>query len=92
MSKLGSKTIIGIKYLYLIVFFVLLAGFFYTIINSTSFDFVIIGVLILFVGLAGGVLVFQAATSDKRRGLRLGGGFTLIAISLAYILQITGRL
>ena len=92
MSKFGSKTIIGVKYLYLIVFFALLAGFFYPIINSTSFDLVILGIIILFVGLAGGVLVFKAATSDKRRGLYLGGGFTLIAISFVYILQITGRL
>lgn len=91
MNKLSSKAITGAKYVYLIAFFVLLSGFFHPIITGTSFDSVIIGTLILFVGLAGGVLVYKAGTSDKRRGIYLGGGFGLIAISLAYILQLTGR-
>ena len=69
----------------------LLSGFFHPLITGASFDTVIIGTLILFVGLAGAVLVFKAATSDKRRGIYMGGGFGLIAISLAYILQLTGR-
>ncbi len=90
MSKLGSKTITGIKYVYLIVFFALLAGFFYPLINERSFDNVITGVLVLFVGLAGGILLYKAATS-KRRGIYLGGGFALFAISLSYIFQLTGR-
>ncbi len=91
MSKLGSKTITGIKYVYLTAFFALLAGFFHPLITGQSFDIVIIGVLVLFVGLAGGILVYKAATSSKRRGIYLGGGFVLIAISLSYIFQLTGR-
>ncbi len=90
MSKLGSKTLTGIKYVYLTVFFALLAGFFHPIITGQSFDVVIIGVLVLFVGLAGAVLLYKAATS-KRRGIYLGGGFALIAISLSYIFQLTER-
>ncbi len=91
MNKLSSKAITGAKYVYLVAFFVLLSGFFHPIITGASFDSVITGTLILFVGLAGGVLLFKAGTSDKRRGIYLGGGFGLIAISLAYILQLTGR-
>ena len=79
------------KYIYLVAFFTLLAGFFHPIITNTSFDGVIIGVLILFVGLAGGVLLYRAATSEKRRGIFLGVGFALMAISLYYIFQLTGR-
>ncbi len=81
----------GFKYIYLVAFFTLLAGFFYPLITNTSFDGVIIGVLILFVGLTGGVLLYRAATSEKRRGIFLGGGFALMAISLYYIFQLTGR-
>ena len=91
MNKLSSKAITGAKYIYLVAFFLLLSGFFHPIITGASFDTVIIGTLILFVGLAGAVLVFKAATSTKRRGIYMGGGFGLIAISLAYILQLTGR-
>ncbi len=79
------------KYIYLVAFFTLLAGFFYPLITDTSFDGVIIGVLILFVGLAGGVLLYRAATSETKRGIFLGAGFALMAVSLYYIYQLTGR-
>ncbi|KAG2474120.1 MAG: conserved membrane protein of unknown function [Nitrosopumilales archaeon] len=91
MSKPGSKVLTGVKYVYLVVFFALAAGLFFPLINQSSFDDVIIGVIILFVGLAGGVLVFKAATLESRREIFLAGGFALIAISLFYIFQLTGR-
>jgi hypothetical protein len=81
----------GFKYIYLVAFFTLLSGLFYPLIANASFDGVIIGVLILFVGLAGGVLLYRAATFEKKRGIFLGFGFGLIAISLYYIFQLTGR-
>jgi len=52
---------------------------------------VISGVLVLFVGLAGGVLLYRAATSESKRVIFLGSGFALMAISLFYIFQFTGR-
>ena len=76
---------------YLIVFFALLAGFFHPLITNTSFDGVVIGVLVLFAGLAGGVLLYRAATSENKRAIFLGGGFALMSISLYYIFQLTGR-
>ena len=81
----------GFKYIYLIAFFALLSGFFHPIITNQSFDSVILGVIVLFVGLAGGVLLYKAATSESKRAIFLGGGFALIAISLYYIIQFTGR-
>ena len=81
----------GFKYVYLIVFFALLSGFFYPLITNTSFDSVVIGIIILFVGLAGSLLLYKSAISEKRRIIFLGGGFALISISLFYIFQITGR-
>ena len=91
MNKTSSKLLTGFKYIYLVAFFALLAGLFHPLITDTSFDGVITGVLVLFVGLAGGVLLYKAATSENRRGIFLGGGFTLMAISLFYIFQLTGR-
>ena len=82
----------GFKYIYLIAFFALLAGFFYPLITNTSFDSVVSGVLVLFVGLAGGILLYKSATSENKRMIFLGGGFGLIAISLYYIFQFTGRI
>ncbi len=91
MSKLNTKVITGAKYIYLVVFFALLAGFFHPIITDTSFDNVITGILVLFIGLAGGVLVYKATTSESKRGIFFGGGFGLIAISLYFVFQMTGR-
>ncbi len=81
----------GFKYIYLVAFFTLLSGLFYPLINNTSFDGVIIGVLILFLGLAGGVLLYRSATSETKRGIFLGGGFAMMAVSLYYIFELTGR-
>jgi len=91
LNKTSSKILIGSKYIYLVAFFALLSGLFYPLINNKSYDGVIIGVLVLFVGLGGGVLLYRAATSENRRGIFLGGGFALMAISLYYIIQLTGR-
>jgi len=91
LNKTSSKVLTGFKYIYLVAFFALLAGLFYPLITNTSFVGVITGVLVLFVGLTGGVLLYRATTSENRRGIFLGGGFTLMAISLYYIFQLTGR-
>jgi len=91
LNKISFNVLTGFKYIYLVTFFALLAGLFHPLITNTSFDGVITGVLILFVGLAGGVLLYRSATSENRKGVFLAGGFTLMAISLYYIFQLTGR-
>jgi len=45
----------------------------------------------LFVGLAGGILVYKAAISESKKRIFFSGGFGLIAISLYFIFQMTGR-
>ena len=74
------------RYAYLLAFFVLIAGIFVPLITyQTSFDTVIQGVVTLFLGLIGAILLFKAATSDERRGFFIAIGFTLMATSLALI-------
>lgn len=87
----ATKVIASVKYAYLIAFFALLSGVFFPFVQGGTADQVIMGVVILFVGLAGTVLVYKASTANKRRGIYLGIGFGLVAISLFYILQLTGR-
>ena len=91
MNEATSKIFTGFRYVYLLVFFILLAGFFHPLITDTSFGSVIIGVIILFVGLTGGILLYKSAITQKRREIFLVLGFTLISISLFYIFQIVGR-
>ena len=77
------------RYAYLLAIFALLAGVFFPLITpGVSFDLVIQGIATLFLGLVGAILLFKAATSDKRRGIFIAVGFALIAISLVLIYQI----
>jgi len=91
MSNVSSKALSSFKYVYLIVFFALLSGFFHPLITGQSFDVVIYGVFILFVGLAGCVLLYKTTTSETKRGIFFVSGFSLIVISFYFILDTTGR-
>ena len=73
------------QYAYLLTIFALLTGVFFPLITGISYDYVIQGTATLFLGLAGGILLFKATTSDNRRGILVAMGFVLIAISLALI-------
>ena len=87
----GSNTILSQipRYVYLLAFFALLAGIFFPLITyQTSFDNVIQGIVTLFLGLAGAILLFKGVTSDKRREIFIVIGFALIAISLAVIFML----
>ena len=82
------------RYAYLLAIFALLTGVFSPlIISGLPFDHVIQGTATLFLGLAGGILLFKATTSDNRRGILIAVGFALIAICLVsiYYIQETFR-
>ena len=91
MTNASSKMLSSFKYGYLIVFFAFLSGIFYPIIADTSFEPVISGILVLFLGLGGGVLLYKSTTTDTKREISFGSGFILIGISLFFIFQFTGR-
>ena len=77
------------RYAYLLAIFSLLASIFFPLITpNLSFYPVILGTTTLFLGLAGGILLFKATTSDNRRGILIVIGFVLIAICLALIFQV----
>ena len=74
------------QYAYLLAIFALLAGVFFPLITpGIPYDYAIQGTATLFLGLAGGILLFKAATSDNRKGVLIAIGFALIAISLTLI-------
>jgi len=77
------------RYAYLLAIFALLTGVFFPLITpGIPYDHVIQGTATLFLGLAGGILLFKAITSDNRRGILIAIGFVLIAICLALIYHI----
>ena len=79
------------RYVYLVAIFALVSGVFFPLITTgadAAYNFVIGGAATLFLGLAGGILLFKGATSDRNQGILLAVGFVLIAISLALIFLI----
>ena len=77
------------RYAYLLAIFALLTGVFFPLITpGVPFEHVIQGTAVLFLGLAGSILLFKATTSDNRRGNLIAIGFALIAICLVLIYHI----
>ena len=88
-STKTSKLVQIPQYAYLLTIFVLLTGVFFPLITpEMPFDYVIQGTVVLFLGLAGGILLFKATTSDNRRGILIAIGFALISTSLVLIYHI----
>ena len=89
----NSSILAGIKYVYLIFFFALLSGMFYPIIErGANANLVVVGVLVLFVGLAGALCLYKASTSEKRQKTYLIAGFAILAIALFLVFSAAGRL
>ena len=77
------------RYAYLLTIFALLSGVFFPLITpGISFDHVIQGTAVLFLGLVGGILLFKTVTSDKKRIILIAVGFAMIAVSLVLLYQI----
>ena len=91
MSNVSSKALSSFKYVYLIIFFALLSGFFHPLISGQSFDVVIYGIFILFTGLAGCILLYKTTTSETKKEIFFGTGFILIGFSIYCIFGLTGR-
>lgn len=87
----GSAYASGVKYIYLIIFFVLLSGVFFPLVQNQGAEFVFFGTVTLILGLAGSVMLLKAATSYNRRPFYLGAGFGIISLSLYFILAIAGK-
>jgi len=89
--SLGRRTLIGVKGAYLGGFFALLSGVFYPFVSQGPLGEVILGVLVLFLGLLGGIVVYRAVTSGSVVAL-LVLGFSMVASSFGLILYMAGAL
>jgi lysylphosphatidylglycerol synthetase-like protein (DUF2156 family) len=91
--QLGSNKILaGAKYIYLVVFFALLSGAFYPVITHSTWDPVIVGTLILFVGLAGAVSLYKAGTGERHRKAYLIIGLAIMAAALFLVDAAIGQI
>ena len=73
-------------------FFALLSGIFFPLITENpaeqNLNDLFMGTAILFLGLAGAILVYKGTTANKNRAAVISLGLVLIAVSLALIFTI----
>ena len=77
----------GAKYVYIVAAAALLSGIFTPFTIDVEPQNVIFGILILFIGVGGGVLIFKGATSEKTSTILVCTGLSFITISLVLIFQ-----
>tara|TARA_B100000959_G_scaffold185808_1_gene194300 strand:+ start:838 stop:1248 length:411 start_codon:yes stop_codon:yes gene_type:complete len=88
-KPLSIKSLIksGTKYAYLIAVTAFLAGIFTPFTLDMELNNVILGMLVIFLGLGGGVLIFKATTRKKYSFILILIGLALMITSLILILQ-----
>ena len=83
-----SLLLSGTKYVYIIVAAALLSGIFTPLTLGVEIENVVFGMLSIFLGLAGGIVIFLGNISQKFSTLKIFGGLAMIAVSLILIYEI----
>ena len=82
----------GTKYAYIIAAAALLSGIFTPFTIGVEPQNVIFGILILFIGVGGGVLIFKGVIAEKTSTILVCIGLSFMTISLVLIFQIVSTL
>ena len=92
-SSRDLKTILlsGIKYVYIIGAVALLSGIFTPLTLGVEIENVIFGMLSIFLGLAGGVIIFLGITSQKFTTIMVCGGLGMMFGSLILIYEVIDK-
>ena len=92
-TPLDPKTILlsGTKYVYIIVAVALLSGIFTPLTLNVEFEDVIFGMLSIFLGLAGGIVIFLGIKTQKFTTIMVCGGLGMIFGSLILIYELTNH-
>ena len=92
-SPRDLKTILlsGTKYAYIIGAVALLSGIFTPLTLGVEFEDVIFGMLSIFLGLAGGVVIFLGNKSQKLTTIMVSGGLGMMFGSLVLIFELSNK-
>ena len=82
----------GTKYIYIIAAAALLSGVFTPFTMGVEGETVIYGILILFIGVGGGILIFKGVIAEKTSTILVCVGLSFMTISLVLIFQIVSTL
>ena len=86
-----STLLSGSKYVYIIAAAALLSGIFTPLTINAEITMVIYGMLSIFLGLGGGIIIFLGIKSQKFSSLMICGGLAILFASLFLIYEIAGR-
>ena len=81
----------GSKYIYIIAAAAFLSGIFTPLTIDAEITTVVFGMLSLFLGLGGGILIFLATKNQKFRSIMVCGGLGMMVISLILIYELAER-
>ena len=92
-TTLDLKTLLlsGTKYAYIIAAAALLSGIFTPLTIGEEVDSVILGMLSIFLGLAGGIAIFLGIKSQKFTTILVCGGLAMMVGSLILIYESTNH-
>ena len=92
-TSLDLKTILlsGTKYAYIIAAVALLSGIFTPLTLGVEIEDVIIGMLIIFFGLGGGIMIFLGIKYQKLTTLLVCGGLGIMIASLFLIYELLDK-
>ena len=92
-EPIDIKSIIqsGSKYIYIIAAAAFLSGIFTPLTIDAEITTVVFGMLSLFLGLGGGILIFLATKNQKFRSIMVCGGLVMMIVSLILIYELSGR-
>ena len=92
-TSLDLKTILlsGTKYAYIIAAVALLSGIFTPLTLGVEIEDVIFGMLIVFIGLAGGIVIFLGIKYQKLTTLMVCGGLGMMVASLFLIYELLDK-
>ena len=88
---LKSILLSGTKYAYIIGAVALLSGIFTPLTIGAEIEAVIVGMLSIFLGLAGGIIIFLGIKTQKYTTIMVCGGLAMMIGSLILIYQSTNR-
>ena len=90
-TNIKSILLSGTKYAYIIAAVALLSGIFTPLTVGEEFEIVASGMLSVFLGLGGGILIFLATKNQKFRSIMVCGGLGMMIASLILIHELANR-
>jgi hypothetical protein len=92
-TSLDLKTILlsGSKYIYIIAAVALLSGIFTPLTVGAEIEDVIFGMLTIFLGLTGGIVIFLGIKSEKFTSIMVCGGLGMMLVALILIYELINK-